>query len=455
MIIYYLYVVPLFKYLLMIRTNCFGIITFSLLLACSLPSSGQNKKFPVTGTVVDAVTLQPLSDVNISIVGSYRGGTTNQAGEFTVTVMQFPAILYFSHVGYGIGSCQVEKSGDKNIRILLEPETKEIGEVTIRGEKISKVIQGDTLQIIDYEIRDDRIILFASPYRNLKDQRIYLANLNGDTLSHLVVRESGKQIKFPEIMMPQTEYLIRDFTGQVHYLDKTCAHEVSCTNDNLSLGYKTPYADFIGRVLPIKCEMEGKLIFQIATMTGNYTFYYGRGTPEGRPIKFVQDKKGPGRYVSAALEAYAPHDADFSKNVPVPVFRKGSELFVFDFFSDHIEVFDSDFRPVRKVPINFQNITVKDGLIFRKTSVDIDTKNFTQTILFDEKAGKAYAFFRLRSTNVQSLREINLETGKIDRTIEIPDYPNITHVQVHDNVVYFLYNTKTYPYYRLLYRMAI
>jgi hypothetical protein len=439
----------------MIRITCFTVITLFFLLTGSLQSPAQDKKFTAAGTVLDAVTQQPMANVNISIVGSAGGGATDQTGKFTLSLARIPSILYFSHVGYSIGSYQVEKTGERNIRILLEPETKEIEEVTIRAERISKVIKGDTLQIIDYEIDGNRIILFASSHHDDKDQRIYLADLNGDTLSHLNVKGAGKQIKFPEIIMPQTDYLIKDFTGQVQFLDKCCAHEIKHTSDKLSFGYDTPYSDFIRRVLPIKCEIEGNLVFQISTMTENFTWYYSREVVNGVPIKYVQDKKGPGRYASEGLRAYAPHFLDVNKNVSVPLFKKDNELFVFDFFGNNFEVFNSYLNPVRKVPIHFQNTKVKEGLIFRYSYVDVDVYNFTQTILFDEKAGKAYAFFRVRSNNKQSLKEVNLETGKIDRVIEIPDYPNISNVRVHDNVVYFLYDTKVYPFCRNLFRMTI
>ncbi|TSA35473.1 MAG: hypothetical protein D4R64_09355 [Porphyromonadaceae bacterium] len=161
------------------------------------------------------------------------------------------------------------------------------------------------------------------------------------------------------------------------------------------------------------------------------------------------------RVARRTIESHREKNLSKCSDRSVPVFRKDDELFVFDFFGNHIEVFDSVLNPVRKVPINFQNTTVKAGLIFRFSFVDIDAFNFTQTILFDDKTGKAYAFFRFRSDNKQYLKEINLETGKIDRIIEIPDFHNISNVKVYDNVVYFLYDTKVYPFYRLLYRMTI
>jgi len=428
-----------------------GLLLIFLSLASVAPA--QTRKYLVSGSVADAATGQPLPDVNIAVVGANGGGTTNQTGQFSFSLARIPSILYFSHVGYSVGSYQVEKSGEKDIRILLEPETQEIQQVTITGERISKLIGGDTLNIIDFEIEDGRIVLLASPYRHVNDMRIYLANLSGDTLCHLKVKEAGKQIKFPEIIMPQTEYLIRDFTGQVNFLDKNCAHEVKFNSDKLSFGNDTPYSDFIGRVLPVKCEMQGKLVFQVSTMTKNFTWYFGRGAIEGQRILTVNDPKGNDRYVSKELQAFAPRSLDCSRNVSAPVIRKGNELFVFDFFDNHIVVFDSDLYPVKKIPISFQNIPVTAGIFFHYT--DVDVMNFTQTIPYDEITGKAYAFFRSRSDNKQYLKEINLETGKIDRVIEIPDFPNISNIRVYDNALYFLHDTRIYPFYRMLYRMIL
>ena len=51
-------------------------------------------------------------------------------------------------------------------------------EVTISGERIMNLFKGDTLNIIDYEISEDQIIMVANPFNVLKDQRLYLTTLN-------------------------------------------------------------------------------------------------------------------------------------------------------------------------------------------------------------------------------------------------------------------------------------
>ena len=415
----------------------FRVIVICLISVIGISLPAQNRKYPVSGVVVDSLTGQPMANVNISIAGASGGGITNESGQFRLELTRIPAVLYFSHVGYSIGSWQVEKSREKNIRILMMQETQEIGEVTVSAQKIAKVIRGDTLNILDYDVDGDRLILFASPYRRANDLRIYLTTLSGEPLDYLQVTRAGKWFYDPETRTPTIEYLMKDFTGQVNYLDRVSVREVRHAFDKLFFAYETQYPDFLGSVMSVTCEMEGNLVFQGGITSVNYTWYYGRSSRSNKIIKTVRDKNtGP-----------------YAKAVVAPLFRKGNELYIFDFYSGHIEVFDFDLKSVRKIPIDFQFRIVNDVLGIQYQ--DVDSYNFTRSILFDEKAGKAYAFYRMRSGGRQSLREVDLETGKIGKQTDIPDFPNISTIRIYDNVVYFLYDTKIFPFYRMLYRMII
>jgi len=378
-----------------------------------------------------------MANVNISIAGASGGGITNESGQFRLELTRITAILYFSHVGYSIGSWQVEKSGEKAIRILLMQETQEIGEVTVSAQKITKVIRGDTLNILDYEVDGDRLILFASPYRHMSDVRIYLTTLSGEVLDYLQVTRAGKWFYDPETRTPTIEYLRQDFTGQVNYLDRVSVREVRHAFDKLYFAYETQYPDFLGSVMSVACELEGNLVLQGGFTSANFTWYYGRSSQVNKIIKTVRDK----------------HTGLYAKAVVAPLFRKENELYIFDFYNGHIEVFDSDLISIRKIPIDFQFRLVSDFPSIQYQ--DVDSHDFTRKILFDEKTGKAYAFYRMRSSGRQLLREVDLETGKIGKQTEIPDFPNISTIRIDDNVVYFLYDTKVFPFYRLLYRMII
>lgn len=426
--------------------------TLFFLSGC-LVLQAQQQKIAVSGTVADTVTGQMLANVDISIVGTSAGGTTNQSGEFSLILDKIPAVLYFSHVGYAIGCYQVEKARMKDIRVFLVPESQDIEEVTVRSERVSRLLPTDTLDIMDFEIAGNRIFLLGSMYRNPKDLRLFMTNLNGDRLDVVPIRNAGIQFKLPENLAPRYDYLWHDFTGQVHFLDKNGAHELMCDQDRISFGLDTPYDEFLKTLLPIKCELMGRLIYQVSTRTQNYTFFFGRGKKQEDPLKCVTDKKGEDRYVFLDPGAQTSRSPDVFKKVSAPLFRKGNELYIFDFFDDHFEVFDSELKSLRLVPIHFQNTTVTTFLVFH--TQDVDTRNFTQTILFDDKAGRAYAYFHQPSDESQTLREVNLKTGEINRIIEIPHLPNVTNLRVYDNTLYFLYSGRTYPYYRALYRMSL
>ena len=432
-----------------IFTTIFVLILFvdnSTLLAQSL-------KYQIHSHVIDSSTGLCIPNVSMSIVGSSFGAITHQNGEFSLIVTRIPAVLYFSHIGNRIGSYEIERKGEKDdSRIRLEPEIEMVEEDANRNESAIKVIRGDTLNIIDYEISNDKIFLCASLYRNSRDLRIVLTNLNGDFINQIPVKRAGEKIKFPEDQVPRMEYLMKDFTGQVQFLDDRAAHEIMCRNRKLEFGFDTPYPDFLERVIPVKAEMRGNLVFQIANQSDNYTWYFGPGTRNGKMIKRVIRNKSDTESVTNELLASAPGEAEYSKNLQAPLFRKGNELFVFDFYSNHIEVFDSKLKSNRLISISFHLAKASEELLADQEGGDL---NKFPSILYDSKAGKAYAFFRIGADNRQLLKEINLETGQIDRIIEISGFSIVSNIRIEDNVVYFLYDTKVYPFYRLLYRMAI
>ncbi len=75
------------------------VFLFSVLMVFASQLPAQNRKYSVSGSVSDSITGQPLANVNISIVGDSFGGTTNEAGEFSLELTRIPSILYFSYVG--------------------------------------------------------------------------------------------------------------------------------------------------------------------------------------------------------------------------------------------------------------------------------------------------------------------------------------------------------------------
>ncbi|MFC2096855.1 carboxypeptidase-like regulatory domain-containing protein [Bacteroidota bacterium] len=424
-------------------------LSFLLILIIASVFSGfsafplQSEYF-VSGYVFDKETKAALSNVNISIVGSNDGSITNSEGYFKINLKKIPALLYFSHIGYKIDYYQVNKNNE-NINIYLEAESQDIDEVTVSAERIQKVFKKDTLNIVDYQLLDDNILMVANPYKVISEQRIYLTTLEGVPLCSRKINNAGKTIKHPEDWLPKTIFLFKDCFNNSHLLTKDKTWQIYLKYDSIWLIYPTDYPDFLSSIFLIKQQLNNKIYYQLSGETYNSSYYKERGKDQVR-IKIVRDQYGDKRYVEPFF-AGRP-----SKMVSAPIIKKDEQIIIFDFFANNIEFFNKDGVHEKEVPISFHIKQFTRLLFF--TYYDIDQKNFMQKILFDEGTNKAYALYRKKSNGRYSLKEIDLENGKIIRTIEIPDYPFIENIQIKDNVVYFIYLNRVKNY-KSLYRMKI
>jgi len=127
------------------------------------------------------------------------------------------------------------KSAETNaLRIYLKPETREIGEVTISGERIMNLFKADTLNIVDYEISGDQIIMIANPYKSLNDQWLYLTSVSGEILTFRKIRTAGHQVEVPESIAINTKlYLFKDCYKNIQLLTKEKVWQIFVDENNL------------------------------------------------------------------------------------------------------------------------------------------------------------------------------------------------------------------------------
>lgn len=85
----------------------------------------------ITGTVVDAVSNEPLPGVNIVVEGTTIGIVTDIDGKYTLDVPSSNAVLVFSYLGYVTE--RIEVSGRSVIDLGLVPDVKKLDEVVVIG----------------------------------------------------------------------------------------------------------------------------------------------------------------------------------------------------------------------------------------------------------------------------------------------------------------------------------
>jgi len=117
---------------------------------CGLQATVAQQGPTVTGTVTDAETGETLPGVNIQVVGTQTGTTTNAEGAFELTVPNENATLRFSFVGYQQQT--VDLNGRTSVDVALESATLTGEEVVVTGysEQRRADLTG-SVQVVDAE----------------------------------------------------------------------------------------------------------------------------------------------------------------------------------------------------------------------------------------------------------------------------------------------------------------
>jgi len=123
------------------------VLLFSL---CGLQASLAQEGPTVTGTVTDASSGETLPGVNIQVVGTQTGTTSDAEGQFELTVPSEDATLRFSFVGYQVQT--VDLNGRTSLNVSLEPATLTGEEVVVTGysEQRRADLTG-SVQVVDTE----------------------------------------------------------------------------------------------------------------------------------------------------------------------------------------------------------------------------------------------------------------------------------------------------------------
>lgn len=93
----------------------------------------------VSGTIKGGDTQQPLAGVNISVLGSIEGTSTNNEGQYTLTVNQTPPFtVVFSYLGYQTE--EVEINEDSTLDIMMIEEAIFGNEIVISASRLRQRI---------------------------------------------------------------------------------------------------------------------------------------------------------------------------------------------------------------------------------------------------------------------------------------------------------------------------
>ncbi len=425
------------------------ILTLQLVFFSFLPGTScytQNTR--ITGTVKDEITQTPIGDVNIKVNGTTRGAVTDKQGRFSLILEKIPASVTLSCIGYETVYYDIAKVSLKPLEMIMRPRVYGLKEVEIPATKFRYVFKDMDYSVLDYEIMDDNLLLLIFRYQ-LKRSELVLLTLAGDTISISPVPELKPRL------------LYNDFLGHVHYISSRGKAFQCYYNDSLKqLGfmYQTTYDSLRMMAQPFLFASAGRVYFEEYTPDGlgknigyydkdhhkEYIRYFSGETTRKNlydDFKFYSLWNSQLPETSPASVSGDDIRANILfnyKKINAPVVKLGeSNMAVFNFSEDVIELMDPAGKVYRTVPISFHKDPDENLLASMISAiVPVNDWKWHGKILVDEYYRNVYAVFW--KNGMAQIRKIDLETGCLTRSYDLP-LPLPEKIRIYKGDAYFLY----------------
>jgi hypothetical protein len=399
----------------------------------------------ITITCIDRNSLEPVANVSLSISmgDSMQIKRTNYTGFSHFTWSDFPETFYVSleHPMYEPASYRqaVLRGAEDtiNIKLILKPiKRQSMNQVVIKAPGIpDTVFKSTEFHVADFELTENGdYLLLVYPKRSGH--------------KNAVLWYDGTRIKDSISVQGIGINLIKDYRDNIHVICQEEVFHVAVQGDSLSL-YNIPKEYFIDYILPIVDTTTSKLFFS------NFNDYYpafdyfslDRIDSSYRKLIHVEDPlmmelyRSEYKWVDVRTRLWAKQkeietgvDAQiwvgatyFTQSiyykVPfAPLFKVHDSIYVLNFQTDLISVYDAFGKELRSVPLLFHYHKDKTG--------------WKRIILKDNATQSLYAVFE--KDGISYLGKIDLRTGIIQSKHRIY-HKYVEKIRVHNGNAYYIY----------------
>ncbi len=114
--------------------------TILALVAIMVSLNAMSQAFTLTGVVTDSITGDELGYATVAIKGTSLGTTTDEKGNFSITVPHYNSHLTVTYMGYKPIDCEITSATPRHLRLALAPSEYTLKEVVVKKhhEKYSK-----------------------------------------------------------------------------------------------------------------------------------------------------------------------------------------------------------------------------------------------------------------------------------------------------------------------------
>ena len=425
-----------------------------LLILFPLIVSGQNNKFTVSGSVTDYKTGEPLTDVNITSPGNKTGTISNESGEFTILLRNFPATLEFTHIGYSTLKINLEVPPIGKLNIRLAQEVTQLSGVTVVSDRVDTIYHDRKYSVLDYELFDDGILLLIFKYK-LSRSELLFNTYDGKDKAKLTILP-GKPLQ-----------LFRDCLGNAHLFTKTRSFQIYFEKDIIKLMPSVDINNFKEVMADCKFRAGNHLYFQKYAFNDLVINYYSADTASKNwslfrtivdkdKMAFLSRNGGGAPEMDlikiSGIDAYNANEVwrryrdievqqRFTKmaylsSVYAPIKKLGDTICIFNHPDSVMEFYNLSDSLIFTTPIKY-HLTKKQDPLRTFASAWSKPVKWNREVIIDEQKGKLYTLF-VRSNGQKELREINIKSGETKLVMKI-HFPYVEKIKVRDGYAYFIY----------------
>lgn len=399
-------------------------------------------------------TVIPNAKVSVTIELQEYATTTSHRGSFTLS---FPITkrydLLVTHQIYTdfnksiTGNSKIDTL-DVLVEMMFSKITK-LDEVKILAPGIPEKVFGDSiLSVSDFEVlKDGKVMLLVYPKRLDKGSELLLWD-QSKILNRLKIEGTSEE-------------LVRDFRGNPHVVcsEKVCG--ISITGDKISVSnLKKEY--FEKYLSPILDTNKSKLFFSNFNKDYPSFNYYSYDQLDSTYVKIVEITddlmmelyRSEYKWVDVRTKLWAKNkelqtgiDAEiwvganyftqsvYYKQLYAPMFHRNDTLFVFDYYKDRLRRFNEKGNVLDSIPI-YHHYHPKDT-------------GWKKKLIQDKITGQVFAIIDIAGFSY--IRHVNTETGELGDKIQL-EYRYIEKIEIHDNLVYYIYRPFESPQKKYLYK---
>ena len=192
-------------------------MTFVAFIAISISTSKAQVSFKVK--IIDAVSGEAISNAHISVNESAALAVTNKEGETSISFDNLPIVFTASHVSYHSKDILLQDIPDEELIIKLVPATRALKEVTVTGSRYQEYFKEEIFYVHDFEFDDELVWVTGYPGKNITNPQLRIVSIDGATIY------SMKTSRKPSLK--------KDAFGNIHLITSDSLYQLFFTGESI------------------------------------------------------------------------------------------------------------------------------------------------------------------------------------------------------------------------------